>query len=231
MRLEQNLISSVAVFVDGDNVRPESGAEIRSFAQQLGRLDVVRVYGGAHPASAWMTAPGYRFIYAGAGKNAADLLLSIDAMEMLLLREIRTFVVASSDGDFSHLAQRLRERGARVLGFGEEKTPESFRAACSEFSILRPRKGAAPCKEKFEPEKSHSKLDEQIRRMIVLHSKNGQGMRIAELAPKMHNAHGVMISSLPEGTWRAYLSKRPALYELDPRGQGAKVRFVPEGFR
>lgn len=67
--------------------------------------------------------------------------------------------------------------------------------------------------------------------MIVLHSKTGQGMRIAELAPKMHNAHGVKISSLPEGTWRAYLSKRPALYELDPRGQEAKVRFVPEGFR
>lgn len=209
MRLEQNLISSVAVFVDGDNVRPESGAEIRSFAQQLGRLDVVRVYGGAHPASAWMSAPGYRFIYAGAGKNAADLLLSIDAMEMLLLREIRTFVVATSDGDFSHLAQRLRERGAHVLGFGEEKTPESFRAACSKFSILSPKTGAAPCKEKLEPEKSHSKLDEQIRRMIVLHSKNGQGMRITELAPKMHKAHGVMISSLPEGTWRAYLSKRP----------------------
>ena len=55
-------------------------------------------------------------------------------------------------------------------------------------------------------------------------------MRISELAPKMHSSHGVKISSLVERTWRAYLLKRPELYQLDPRGPEAKVRFVPQGF-
>lgn len=55
-------------------------------------------------------------------------------------------------------------------------------------------------------------------------------MLIGELAPKMHAKHGTQISRQPEGTWRGYLSKRPTLYDLDPKGPGAMVRFRPEGF-
>jgi len=199
------------------------------FARNLGRLDLARVYGGAQPATDWMTAAGFRFIHAGAGKNAADLLLSIDAVETLLERnEIRTFVIVTSDGDFSHLAHRLRERGAEVHGLGEDKTPVFFRAACSEFAILKTR--SAGTTQKLESENHLTELDKQIRRMIASHSKNGQGMKIAELAPKMHSAHDVKISSRPERTWRAYLSNRPLLYQLDPRGAEAKVRFIPDGF-
>ena len=70
----------------------------------------------------------------------------------------------------------------------------------------------------------------KIRAMIAQHSKKGSGMRIAELAPKMHVAHGIKISTLPEKTWRSYLTARPALYDLDQRGPEAMVRFRPEGF-
>ena len=73
--------STIALFVDGDNISPYFSEEIMAFAKQLGRLDVARVYGGAHPASGWMEAPGFRFVHAGPGKNGADILLSIDAIE------------------------------------------------------------------------------------------------------------------------------------------------------
>jgi len=55
-------------------------------------------------------------------------------------------------------------------------------------------------------------------------------MRIMDLARNMHIQHGVKISTYPEKTWRAYLAARPDLYELDPRGPEAMVRFLPQGF-
>jgi len=191
---------------------------------------VARVYGGAHPASGWMEAPGFRFVHARPGKNGADIPLSIDAIEACQLSEIKTFVLATSDGDFSHLAYRLRERGAEVYGLGEDKAPISFRAACTEFSTVIYKLDVMPPKSTIQRRDGPSKLDEKIRAMIAIHSKNGLGMRISELAPKLHSSHGVKISSHVERTWRAYLTKRPELYQLDPRGPEAKVRFVPQGF-
>ncbi|SMO93451.1 Uncharacterized conserved protein, LabA/DUF88 family [Thalassovita litoralis] len=224
------MASSIALLVDGDNISPCFSEEILAFAQQLGRLDLARVYGGGHRASRWMEAAGFRFIHAGPGKNGADILLSIDAIEACQLNEFKALVIATSDGDFSHLAYRLRERGLEVYGLGEDKAPVLFRAACTEFSTLALKGSAKPPNPTTQRHNSPTNLDEKIRAMIALHSKNGSGMRISELAPKMHSLHGVKISSQVERTWRAYLVKRPELYQLDPRGPEAKVRFLPLGF-
>ncbi|MEZ5723187.1 MAG: NYN domain-containing protein [Paracoccaceae bacterium] len=80
--------------------------------------------------------PGIRFVHAGTGKNAADLLLSIDAVELALREGYEMFVIASSDGDFSHLAIRLRETGHLVVGCGVATAPARFRTACSRFVEL-----------------------------------------------------------------------------------------------
>lgn len=72
-----------------------------------------------------------------AGQNGADIALAIDAMELMHERLFDIFRLVSSDSDFTRLALRLRERGARVHGFGEAKTLESFRAACDRFHVLR----------------------------------------------------------------------------------------------
>ena len=55
-------------------------------------------------------------------------------------------------------------------------------------------------------------------------------MRICELSHVMHTQHQFRISTCAEGSWRAYLLARPMLYDLDPRGPDAKVRFKPKGF-
>ena len=114
-----------------------------------------------------------------------------------------SFIIATSDGDFTHLAVRLRELGARVIGIGEAKATRMFRASCSSFIEL----GAQPTV-KLVPKvpTGVTELDLKIRAMIAQHSKKGSGMRIAELAPKMHVAHGIKISTLPEKTWRSYLT-------------------------
>src|SRR4029077_2797216 len=76
--------------------------------------------------------PYQQFAYT-TGKNASDIALVIDAMDLLHSRRFDGFCLVSSDSDFTRLASRLREEGADVYGFGAQKTPESFRQACRRF--------------------------------------------------------------------------------------------------
>src|SRR5205085_2461256 len=76
--------------------------------------------------------PVQQFAYTS-GKNATDSSLIIDAMDLLYTRRFDGFCLVTSDSDFTRLAQRLREEGLMVYGFGEEKTPAAFRQACDKF--------------------------------------------------------------------------------------------------
>lgn len=83
-----------------------------------------------------------------AGKNAADIALVIDAMDMLHAGSVDGFCLVSGDADFTRLAARIREHGLEVFGFGGPATPESFREACRSFVVLQlteaPQPPAAP---------------------------------------------------------------------------------------
>lgn len=229
----------VAVLVDGDNIGADYAAKIEQVGQSLGRVDVMRVYINAANNSAWLSRNGYRVMHAGSGKNAADLLLAVDAMELALAKGITGFVIASSDSDFVHLAQRLREGGLKVVGVGESKAPMPFRAACTGFELVAHKAPAMPtakpaCAE-GEPDSGPpvppvSDMDQKIQQTIARHSTGGQGMKIVDLSVSMRKSHDIKISACPEKTWRGYLSRRSALYELDPKGPNAKVRFKPAGF-
>lgn len=216
-----------AILVDGENVSAKYAAEILAIASRQGHAIVVRVYLDAQRPSDWHSATGYRMIHAGSGKNASDFLLSIDAIELALSKSVDNFVIVSSDSDFSHVAQRLREYGAAVTGIGEAKAPAKFRDSCQSFIVI----GKTPAlsvvaKTAF----AASELDRQIRALIAENSKKGAGIPISSLAAAMHSRYAVRISTYPERTWRAYLLARPELYELDPRGPSANVRFKPSGF-
>lgn len=78
------------------------------------------------------------------GKNATDMALVIDAMDLLYMKNVDTFCLVSSDSDFTPLIQRLRSDGKEVFGFGEKKTPEPFINACSRFIYLEEPKPAKP---------------------------------------------------------------------------------------
>jgi len=224
------MVDRVAVLVDGDNVGPVHAKRILERGQALGRVDVARVYADANRGSDWLTAPGYRLMHAGTGKNASDLLLAIDALEMALVSGIGRYVIASSDGDFSHLAHRLRERGLHVVGLGESKAPRSFRAACSAFDLLPVNAVVALVPKSVDPAAVCSDLDRKIRSIIAMHSEKGGGIPLQLLAQGLQKSHGIGLASTGESSWRGYLSKRPALYDLDAKGPDAKVRFRPTGF-
>ncbi|ODT65943.1 MAG: hypothetical protein ABS75_29810 [Pelagibacterium sp. SCN 63-23] len=67
------------------------------------------------------------------GKNAADIVMVIDAMDLLHSGRFDGFCLVSSDSDFTRLAARLREQGVDVFGFGKQKTPESCQQTCDHF--------------------------------------------------------------------------------------------------
>ncbi|UYZ38021.1 NYN domain-containing protein [Clostridium beijerinckii] len=69
-------------------------------------------------------------------KNASDIGLVIDAMDILYSGKVNGFCIVSSDADFNKLAKRLRESGNLVIGIGEQKTPAAFRASCEKFISL-----------------------------------------------------------------------------------------------
>lgn len=212
----------VAVLIDGDNIGVGHAAAIGEVARRAGRPDLLRVYGDAGRGSDWRRMPGFRFIDAGEGKNAADVLLCIDAMEIAGAGDFGTFVLASNDSDFTHLARRLRERGLRVIGVGTATASRVFGACCSRFEVV----GAVATS---VPPTASDTLDHRIKVMIASHGTKGRGMSIATLGALIGQT-GLRIGDRPEKTWRAYLQARPSLFELDPRGPNAMVRFRPEGF-
>lgn len=216
------MAQSVAVLVDGDNISGKHAAAILARAATHGEPTITRVYLDTQRGLDWSSAFGYRVIHAGNGKNAADILLALDAMEMLLTKGVQSFVIASSDGDFTHLAMRLRESGAKVIGVGEAKAPASFRASVTQFIEL----GAKPVvKLVVKPPVTLSDLDKKIRDMIMAHGEGAKGLRLTVLASLMAKEHEIRLTTLGTKNWRTYLSTHPALFDLDPRGPEACVRF------
>lgn len=218
----------VAAFVDGENISAEHAAAILKVASAEGVVGIVRVYGNATALPKWDGQPGFRFIHSGTGKNATDILLTVQAMEAALSGSFATVVIASSDRDFTHLVTRIRELGVTVIGAGEAKAPGQFRAACTRFDVVAAKPAASATPAASEPDAGT--LDIKLRDFIKANSKNGQGVPMHQLGPMMHAQHGIRISTYPEKTWRAYLLGRPSLFDLDPRGPEAKVRFRPSGF-
>ena len=136
----------LAVLIDADNtfkvidIIDELFEEISKF----GDVSVRHIYGDwtQNQLSRWKEVLPKHAIqpmqqYANTkGKNSTDSALIIDAMDLLYTAPLDGFCIVSSDSDFTRLAIRFRESGKLVYGFGEQKTPESLRAACNQFIYI-----------------------------------------------------------------------------------------------
>lgn len=70
------------------------------------------------------------------GKNASDMAMVIDAMELLYTDKPHAFGLVSSDADFTLLVMHLKSKGRSSSGFGQKKAPEPFQRACSTFLFV-----------------------------------------------------------------------------------------------
>ena len=133
-----------AILIDSDNISAKYITAILDEMTKYGIITYKRIYGDwtNNQASKWREellansiTPIQQFCNT-AGKNATDSALIIDAMDILYTGRVEGFCIVSSDSDFTKLASRLRESGMEVIGMGENKTPKSFKAACSVFTNL-----------------------------------------------------------------------------------------------
>lgn len=131
----------LAVLIDADNASARIAPGLFEEIAKIGEASVRRIYGDfsgtrlkswADILATHAIQPHQNFAYTS-GKNASDIALVIDAMDLLHSGRFDGFCLVSSDSDFTRLAARIREEGVDVYGFGEQKTPESFRQACRRF--------------------------------------------------------------------------------------------------
>ena len=141
MKAEPQRLPRFAVLIDADNTSPQIAGGLFEEVAKFGEASVRRIYGdfSTPQLKSWSDIlqkyaidPYQQFAYTK-GKNASDIALVIDAMDLLHSGRFDGFCLVSSDSDFTRLASRLREQGADVYGFGAQKTPESFRQACRRF--------------------------------------------------------------------------------------------------
>ncbi|ESQ93105.1 hypothetical protein ABAC460_02275 [Asticcacaulis sp. AC460] len=136
------MMPKLALLIDGDNIGPQLIAPLWKHVVSIGMPNVQRVYRDWSRGPDWKEVllkyalqPVHQFNYAP-GKNATDIAMVIDALDLAQTELYDGFCLASSDSDFTPLAIRLRQRGLKVYGFGEGKTPTAFQQACDRFIIL-----------------------------------------------------------------------------------------------
>ncbi|WP_260596816.1 NYN domain-containing protein [Sphingomonas endolithica] len=134
----------IALLVDADNVSQAKIGAIVAELSSYGVANIRRAYGDwtSGNLKGWKDKlhlfairPMQQFSYS-TGKNATDMALVIDAMELLYTQDLEGFCIVSSDADFTPLVMQLRSNGRDVYGFGERKTPEPFVNACTTFLYL-----------------------------------------------------------------------------------------------
>lgn len=169
----------IALFIDADNISSKFGKQIIDTLESRGEIFIRRIYGNWEKLSlhGWndcilnfslraVQQPDFV-----SGKNATDMSLAIDAMDVLYGGKAEIFALISNDSDFTPLAIRLREGGMNIIGMGNANASISFRNACNEFIDLdaaekfqaaEPKKKSSPAQKKISPAQMSLFTEEKI---------------------------------------------------------------------
>lgn len=153
----------VMLLIDADNVSVD--------VMEQGVDHLLKAHGGLHVRRAYCTAEsavkcqgvfkrlGIKpMVNLSAGKNSTDIALAVDALDLVLAERPDIVAIASSDSDFAPLVQRLREKGCRVVGLGQDgKTGDETRGVYDEFTVFKHRKGGAAAPAPAAPAKKASR--------------------------------------------------------------------------
>ena len=134
----------IAVLFDAENINCDTATKVLRLLNGRGSVPIRRAVGDFSLAAlaAWSGCArdnGIELVMQqglGKGKNAADIRLTIEAMDIVHQRRIDTVALVTRDRDFAPLALRLRHAELVVLGFAQHEPTPSFRAACSSFTVL-----------------------------------------------------------------------------------------------
>ncbi|MDQ7086213.1 MAG: NYN domain-containing protein [Sulfurovum sp.] len=145
----------IALFIDCDNISYRSIEGIINELSKYGIVNIRQAYGNWTKDNLknwearlleYAIKPIQQFDYSK-NKNATDILMTIDAIDLLHTKDIDAFAFATSDSDFTPVVMRVQAEGIKVFGFGEKKTPKPFMAACSQFIFTEKLMGTRATKE------------------------------------------------------------------------------------
>ena len=213
---------NIALLIDSDNVSSRYISGILSELSKYGKITIRRMYGdwSQDRLHSWMKCSS-RFSLTPImqpnntpGKNASDIGLIIDAMDILYTGDVQGFCIVSSDGDFNKLATRLREAGKFVIGMGEKKTPESFRVSCERFIFLDVIESEVPGAGRMS-EDSNSQAAEAVQQSSAQEASPGRSASSQTTARRRRAA--VVSEAAP--SYKSVTSgsqKTPAVEEVEP---------------
>ena len=149
----------IALFIDCDNISHRAIEGIIGELSKYGVVNIRLAYGNwtKDNLKNWESKllefaikPIQQFDYSKQ-KNATDILMTIDAIDMLHTKRIDAFAFATSDSDFTPVVMRVQQEGIKVFGFGEKKTPPAFMVACSQFIFTEKLMESAYSQKENEP--------------------------------------------------------------------------------
>ena len=138
-------IKKIALFIDAENISSRFGNLIMDNLEKRGEVFIRRIYGNWEKPSLrkWndcILHYGLRTVHQidfSSGKNATDMSLIVDVMDVLHKNQADIFAIVSNDSDYTPLAVRLREYGVYLIVIGRKDSSVSFKSACSEFKKLK----------------------------------------------------------------------------------------------
>jgi uncharacterized LabA/DUF88 family protein len=227
----------LAVLIDADNTSPKVVDGLFVEVAKLGEASVRRIYGdfSDNRMKGWSDVlarhaivPHQQFAYT-TGKNASDITLVIDAMDLLHSGRFEGFCLVSSDSDFTRLASRIREQGLDAYGFGQQKTPEAFRQACKRFIFIEnlmpegTEAGSTP--RKTEPPEQAAPL----MRMAMAELDDDEGWAdLGALGQRMQKIEPDFDSRTYGCAKLSQLAERIGLFEIDRKSRPMRLRLKPE---
>lgn len=163
-------LERIVMVIDADNTQLSKLEAVIQEVSAKGRIVVKRAYGNWRKENLknWeeelkrlAIKAEQQFDYVS-GKNATDMALVIDTLDLLHNELYDAFVIVASDSDYTPLAIRLHESGVYVMGVGEKTTPVAFRNACDEFVFLENLNKNTEVRGSAENEKNNAKKEMQV---------------------------------------------------------------------
>lgn len=143
--MTESTLKNIALLIDADNTTPDGIDPVLTVMAELGQVNIRRAYGNFAKdnlarwdkiTNKFGIRPQQQFDVSK-GKNATDMAMTIDAIDLLYQGKVDGFGIMTSDSDFTPLVTRLRQDGIVVYGFGESKTPQAFKSVCTRFIDIK----------------------------------------------------------------------------------------------
>ncbi|MGB7653916.1 MAG: NYN domain-containing protein [Novosphingobium sp.] len=221
----------IALLIDAENASAAKLPAILAELSKYGTANVRRAYGDwtAAGLKSWRAQlheyairPIQQFSYSK-GKNASDIAMVIDALELLYTQNLAAFCIASSDADFTPLVMHLRAAGKDVYGFGERKTPEPFQNACTTFLFLETLEGVMQDVEPDTPKVAKAQEKPAAPPKAAAPAAKKPAKTLAQDTKLVTVLRGAVDASAGENGWARLSSAGSAakrLAPIDPRNYG-----------